>query len=79
MATTVGEIIVSDDVMVAQSDEIAPGTTVESLVIEFDDAKYDEFLCSGGSSSPSARKYRKVSRGAPVDRITNNVTSWVPK
>ena len=39
MVTTVGAVIASDDMIVAQSDEIASGTTVESLVIPFDDAK----------------------------------------
>ena len=36
--------------------------TVESLVVEFDQAKYEEFL-SFGSKSPRARQYRKVSSG----------------
>ena len=61
MATIIGEVIVSDDMIVAQSDEIAPGTTVESLVIEFDLAKYEEFVSSEGSSPASACKYRKAS------------------
>ena len=39
MATTVGEIILSDEMIVAQSDEVAAGTMVESLVIEFDQAR----------------------------------------
>ena len=33
---------------------------VESLIIEFDQAKYEEFL-SSGSKSPRARQYHKVS------------------
>ena len=36
------------------------GRMVESLVVEFDQAKYKEFL-SSGSKSPRARQYRKVS------------------
>ena len=35
---------------------------VESLIVEFDQAKYEEFL-SYGSKSPRARQYRKVSSG----------------
>ena len=35
---------------------------VESLIVEFDQAKYEEF-CSSGSKSPRARQYRKVSSG----------------
>jgi len=35
---------------------------VESLIVELDQAKYEEFL-SSGSKSPRARQYRKVSSG----------------
>ena len=38
------------------------GKTVESLVVEFDQAKYEEFL-SSDSKSPRARQYLKVSSG----------------
>jgi len=36
------------------------GKVIESLVVEFHQAKYEEFL-SSGSKSPRARNYRKVS------------------
>jgi len=36
------------------------GRMVESLVVEFDQAKYGKFL-SSGSKSPRARQYRNVS------------------
>jgi len=35
---------------------------VESLVVEFDQVKYEEFL-SSGSKNPRARQYRKISSG----------------
>jgi len=38
------------------------GKMVESIVVEFDQAKYEEFL-SFGSKSPRARQYCKVSSG----------------
>ena len=38
------------------------GKMVETLVVEFDQAKYEEFL-SSGSKSPRARRYRMVSSG----------------
>ena len=38
------------------------GRTIESLVVEFDQAKYEEFL-SSGSKSPRARQYRRASSG----------------
>lgn len=62
MATTVGDIILSEGLIVSQSDDIAAGTTVDSLVIEFDQAKYEKFLSSETTSPAAACKYRKVSR-----------------
>ena len=70
MATTVGEVIFSEEMIVAQSDTIAPGTTVESLVIEFDQTKYEEFVSSGDNSEVSARKFRRISCSSP-NRTTN--------
>ena len=46
----------------AQGDVLYMGKTVESLVMEFDQAKYKEFL-SSGSKSPKAQAYRRVSPG----------------
>ena len=66
MATTVGATILSDDMVVAQCDKIAAGTTVESLVIEFNQAKYEEYLSSNSSSPRSARKCRRVSHEPKV-------------
>ena len=60
MATPLGTTFSTDEQVVAQGDVTFMGRTVESLVIEFDQAKYEEFLFSG-SKSPRARHYRKVS------------------
>ena len=46
----------------AQGDVTYMGKMVELLVVEFDQAKYEEFL-SSGSKNPRARQYRKVSLG----------------
>ena len=46
----------------AQGDVTYMGKMVESLVVEFDQAKYEEFLPSG-SKSPRERQYQKVSSG----------------
>jgi hypothetical protein len=69
MATTVGASICSDDMVVAQSDKIVAGTMVESLVIEFDQAKYEEYLSSNSSSPRSARKCRQVSHEPRVQMV----------
>ena len=62
MATPLGTTFVTDEQVVAQGDVLYKGKTVESLVIEFNQAKYEEFL-SSGSKSPKARAYRRVSTG----------------
>ena len=60
MATPLGNTFPTDEQVVAQGDVTYMGKTIESLIVEFDQAKYEEFL-SSGSKSPKARVYRKVS------------------
>ena len=60
MATPLGSIFSTDEQIVAQGDVTCILRTVKSFVVEFDQAKYEEFL-SFGSKSPRARQYRKVS------------------
>ena len=62
MATLLGTTFSTDEQVMAQGDVTFMGRKVESLIIEFDQAKYEEFL-SSGSRSPKARVYRKVSLG----------------
>ena len=68
MATPLGTTFSADEQGVAQGDVTYMGKTIELLVVEFDQAKYEEFL-SSGSKSPRARQYRKVSSGTH---------SWIP-
>ena len=44
MATPLGTTFITDEQIVAQGDVLYKGKTVESLVVEFDQAKYEEFL-----------------------------------
>ena len=62
MATPLGTSFSIDEQVVVQGDVTYMGKMVESLIVEFDQAKYEEFL-SFGSKSPRARQYRKVSSG----------------
>ena len=66
MATTLGNTFVTDEHTVVQDDVLRKGKMVESLVIEFDQAKYEEFL-SSGSKSPKTRVCRRVSSGQPPE------------
>ena len=43
MATPLGTTFVTDEQIVAQGDVLYKGKMVESLVVEFDQAKYEEF------------------------------------
>ena len=62
MATPLGTTFITDEQVVAQGDVLYKGKMVESLVVEFDQTKYEEFL-SSCSKSPKARAYRRVSTG----------------
>ena len=62
MATTVGGAVSSNEMVVAQFDEVAVGMTVESLEIEFDQAKYEEYLSSSSSGGDASRKRHRVVR-----------------
>ena len=46
---------------VAQADLKLLESTVESLVVEFDQEKFEKLLSSGSISPKSTRQYRKVS------------------
>ena len=72
MATPLGTTFSTDEQVVAQGDVTYMGKIVESLVVEFDQAKYEEFL-SSGSKSPRARQYHKVS-----SEIRSQVPSKAP-
>ena len=73
MATPLGTTFSTDEQIVAQGDVTYMGKTVESLVVEFDQVKYEEFL-SSGSKSPKARQYRKVSLGT-CSRVRSEIPS----
>ena len=64
MATPLGTSFVTDERTVVQDDVLRKGKMVESLVVEFDQAKYEEFL-SSGSKSPKTRVCRRVSTTQP--------------
>ena len=61
MATLLG-MSFSDEEVVAQSDVHLIGTTVETLIIEFDQAKFEKALSSGSFSPKAMRKIHKVAK-----------------
>ena len=56
-----GTTFFMDGQVVTQGDVTFIGKMVESLVVKFDQAKYEEFLSSGSKSPRVARQYRRVS------------------
>ena len=61
MATLLRTTFSTDEQVVAQGDITFMGKMVESLVMEFDQAKYEEFLSFGSKSPRVTRQYRGVS------------------
>lgn len=60
MATPLGIYFSTDEKVVSQHDVMTIGSIEEVLVIQFDQEKFEDFLAKG-STSPSTRKYRKIS------------------
>ena len=54
MATPLGTSFTTDEEIVAQANYKRMGSEVESLEVEFNQQKYEEFL-SSGSASPKKR------------------------
>ena len=68
IATPLGTIPSTDEKIVAQADVKFLASTVESLIVEFDQEKFEEFL-SSGSKSPKAKQYHKVSSGLALKSL----------
>ena len=76
MATPLGNAFSTDENAVAQDDVRLLGKTVESLIVEFDQGKFEEFLSSGSTSPKAMRQYRKVSSETP-SLISSGITPKV--
>jgi len=63
MATLLKTCFSTDENAVAQADVKLMGSTVESLITECDQRKFEEFLLSGSDSPKATRRYCKVSSG----------------
>ena len=61
MATLLGKNFTTEDKVVAQADLKLLGSEVESLVIEFNQEKYEKLLSAGSIIPKSMRRLRQVS------------------
>ena len=76
METPLGISFSTDENVMTQADVWLLGKTLESLVIEFDQGKFKEFLSSGYASPKAMRQYRKVSSETP-SLISSEITPKV--
>jgi hypothetical protein len=74
MATTLGETFSTNENVVLQHDKLAVGGMAETLVIEFDQDRYEELLSSGKSSHISLHKHRKITIAKAMNTSTSNVS-----
>jgi len=61
MATPLGNTFSTDENAMAQADVQLHRKTVESLIIEFDQEKFNEFLSSSSANPRTMRQHHKVS------------------
>ena len=66
----------STENIVAQADICLLGETVESLIVEFDQGKFEKFLSSGSACPKVMQQYRKVS-SETWSRISLEITPEV--
>ena len=76
MATPLGSSFSTDDNIVAQADVQLLGMIVESLVVEFDQGKFEKFFSSGSATSNTMLQYHKISSGIR-SRISSEISPKV--
>ena len=73
MATPLGTSFSTDENAVVQVDAWLLEKTVESLIVEFDQEKFEEFISSGSANPKAMRQYRTVS-SETRSRISSKIT-----
>jgi len=76
MTTPLGTSFFTDKTAVTQAIVRLLGMTVKTLIVEFDQGKFEEFLSSGSASPKAMRHYRKVS-SETCSRISLEITPKV--
>ena len=74
MVTPLGTFFFSNKKTVSQCDEQIIGTITETLVINFDQEKFDQLLSEGNLSPVNVRKHQKISLAK-----TPMAKTWKPK
>jgi len=78
MATSLGTAFSTDEKAMAQADVQLRGKMVESLIIKFDQEKFEEFLSLGFASPKIMQQYCKVS-SKTRPRISSEITPRVAR
>ena len=60
MVTPLGIIFSTDEKVVSQHDDQTLGSTTKTLVISFDQEKFEEILSQGSNNPLFVRKHRKI-------------------
>jgi len=61
MATPLGTFFFANEKIVSQWDDKTLQSTAETLVIQFDQEKFEQFLSEGSLSPINVRKHKKIS------------------
>ena len=77
MATPLGRSF-SDEEVVVQSNVNLAGIMVETLVVEFDQAKFEKTLSSGSLSPKAMRKIHKVSKETKAPVVADSSKGCLP-
>ena len=72
MATPLGTSYFTNEEVVAQSDTKLIGSKVETLVVEFNQARYEALLSAGDSSLKTIKRGRKVSTTSTISLSLSN-------
>lgn len=72
MATIAGAFLFTEENMVAQFYAKLIGLMVETLVVEFDQQRYEEYLSFGSSGSKPTRHYHQVTANKNEALLSND-------
>jgi len=80
MATPLKNFFFNNKKMTPQCNDGTLGSTVETLVIQFDQEKFELLLSEGGSSPTTARKHKKISVvRSPLTTVEKQVSDETKK
>jgi len=78
MATPLGNFFSANEKIMSQCDDETLGSTAETLVIQFDQEKFEQLLSKGGPNPISMRKHKKILVAmSPLDTARKQVSNEI--